>query len=107
MKPCGVARRSFGFAKLLSSRLAWLHFGQQRYAWILCEQTLARFAKMIAAPGRALLSHNLGYSQMLPCACWFLCPQRILAQSTVCNGYALPHKNPLRTNALRNHHGDS
>ncbi|GMR00652.1 MAG: hypothetical protein BMS9Abin18_1523 [Zetaproteobacteria bacterium] len=54
MRPCGVAppgdsllrkrnspcRRSFGFTKLLSSRLAWPHFRQQRYVWILCEQAL-------------------------------------------------------------------
>ena len=30
MAPCCVARHSFGFTKLHSSRLAWGHLGRQR-----------------------------------------------------------------------------
>ena len=30
MAPCCVARHSFGFTKLRSSRLAWSHLGRQR-----------------------------------------------------------------------------
>jgi hypothetical protein len=36
MEPYSVARRSFGFTKLFSSRLAWFYFRQQRNIRILC-----------------------------------------------------------------------
>jgi len=62
MRPCGVARRSFGFTKLLSSRLAWPHFGQQRYAWILCEQALTRSTETHCV--RLWCTH--GYGQHIP-----------------------------------------